>query len=282
MTMNAATMNGTIQGTTEMYTVTEVITPEVARWYLQQHNRGNRPILWSVVDAIAWDIATGKFVVTGQGIEFDKDMNLVDGQHRLHAIVKADRAQTMRITFNAPGIDAPRDRGRIRAVGDFLLDGSGARVAQPTRVAAICTAIELLVTQEDVRPTVDRIRDRLAEHRMGIEWVLDAVPARQPAFVQASFAYAYPCNTHGVAEFVASYLSLAHLEPGSPALLLHRAVREMPHQRAAQKFDGMLRTLRCLHLHFQGRLVQRVMNIEEGFDHFRGLHEVIRLSRAAT
>jgi hypothetical protein len=280
MTMNAAKPNGTTL-VIEMYTVTEVITPEIARWYLQS-NKSNRPVSAKAVDRIAWDMRTGKFVLTEQGIAFDKDGNLVDGQHRLHAIIKADMAQTMRVTFNAPGIEVPRDRGQIRAVGDFLLDAAGARVDQPTRVAAICAAVNLLLTRREERPSIDHIRSVLEEHRDGVDWVLEAMPARQPAFIQAALAYAYPCNRAGVSDFAAKYISLADLPKGAPALLLHRSVRELTHYRSTQKVEAMLRTLRCVQLHILNRTVLRITNLEDGFEYFEAILRAVQASRAAS
>jgi hypothetical protein len=260
-----------------MYTVTENITPELARFYLK-NNRNNRPISADAVKTLAFDMLKGRFVTTEQGIAFDENMNLVDGQHRLHAIVQSGCAQTMRVTLNAPNIDAPRDRGRIRRVGDFLLDGSGTRVAKSTRVAAACSAIELLLTRSDTRPSVDAIRACYEEHRSGVDWVIETLPGRTPAFVHGALAYAYPCHPARVDEFAHRYVALAPLGPGSPVLALHRAVVEASPRRTSDRIDMMLRTLRCAQLYILGRSVQRITQPEDGLHYFRDLHTALRAS----
>jgi hypothetical protein len=67
----------------------ETITPEVAETYLGR-NRRNRHLRSATVTRYARDMANGEWLYTGEAIKFDADGNLLDGQHRLHAIVEAD------------------------------------------------------------------------------------------------------------------------------------------------------------------------------------------------
>jgi hypothetical protein len=251
-----------------MYTITEYITPERAQFYLEK-NKTNRKVSWAAVGALAYDMATGAFVMTEQGIAFDANGGLVDGQHRLHAIIRSGRAQTMRVTFNAPSIEAPRDRGRIRAIGDFLLDGAGDRVEQSKRVAALSSAIELLESGREERMTVARTRERFESHRAGITWVVANVSAKMPAFLQAPLVYAYPSNPKGVADFAAAYASLAGLDTHSPVLALYRAVCAMTAYSAFHRREIMLRALRCIQLFLLGRGVQRVAHVDDALAYFR-------------
>lgn len=75
----------------------ETITPELAERYLQA-NTDNRKIRQRVVDAIARDMLNGDFVLTHQGIAFDADGLLIDGQHRLAACVKSGVPMTVMVT----------------------------------------------------------------------------------------------------------------------------------------------------------------------------------------
>jgi len=67
----------------------EQITPDKARKYLE-NNKDNRNIREKRVGAIARDIQSGKWEVTHQSVAFDKTGRVIDGQHRLTAIIKAD------------------------------------------------------------------------------------------------------------------------------------------------------------------------------------------------
>lgn len=75
----------------------ELITPQLAERYLTA-NVGNRPILRAVVARYAREMAAGNWLLTHQGIAFDSLGILVDGQHRLLAIVEAGRSVQMVVT----------------------------------------------------------------------------------------------------------------------------------------------------------------------------------------
>lgn len=66
----------------------ENITPTKAAIYLQ-HNIINRPLHPSWVDSLAYDMTADRWRLTHQGIALDKNGILVDGQHRLLAIIKS-------------------------------------------------------------------------------------------------------------------------------------------------------------------------------------------------
>lgn len=63
------------------------VTPEMAQEWLDNHNTRNRTIRPHRVDRYANDIQRGRWQVA-QAIMFDKFDNLLDGQHRLAAIVQ--------------------------------------------------------------------------------------------------------------------------------------------------------------------------------------------------
>jgi hypothetical protein len=72
----------------KLHCVVEFITPEMAMKYLEV-NIANRKLSMVRVGAMARDIKTGNWKLTHQGIAFDVDGFLIDGQHRLHAIIAA-------------------------------------------------------------------------------------------------------------------------------------------------------------------------------------------------
>lgn len=79
------------------------VTPEMAREILANHNELNRRMNMGHVKALAHNMKTGTWRFNGDTIRFDKDGNLIDGQHRLKAVILAD----MTITFIfAEGFDS--------------------------------------------------------------------------------------------------------------------------------------------------------------------------------
>jgi hypothetical protein len=77
----------------------EIVTPELAKLYLQ-NNDGNRPLRKSWIDYLSESIKRGEWQATHQGIAFSKNGRLLDGQHRLHAIIKANIPVNIFITRN--------------------------------------------------------------------------------------------------------------------------------------------------------------------------------------
>lgn len=69
-----------------------VITPETAKAWLEEHNKNNRPVDKSQVRFIAAEILGGRWMLNGEPIIFGKSGRLLDGQHRLSAIVLANKA----------------------------------------------------------------------------------------------------------------------------------------------------------------------------------------------
>jgi hypothetical protein len=80
----------------------ETITPSQAEKYLA-FNTSNRPLRKGLVDQYAKVIQTGNWRLTHQGVAFSCDGTLLDGQHRLAAIVQAGIAVQMLV---ARGVDS--------------------------------------------------------------------------------------------------------------------------------------------------------------------------------
>lgn len=96
----------------------EVITPAIAKDMLE-HNPNNRKIKPHIVSSIAESIRAGRFTFTNASIGFDTDGNLIDGQHRLSAIVAADTPIAMVVVYGAN--QSPYlDRGARRTIKDNL------------------------------------------------------------------------------------------------------------------------------------------------------------------
>lgn len=67
----------------------ETITPEIAKTYLTR-NVNNRKPSNKTVSIYAREMKMGKWQLTHQGLAFDENGDLLDGQHRLWAVVEAD------------------------------------------------------------------------------------------------------------------------------------------------------------------------------------------------
>lgn len=80
----------------------EIITPDVARRYLEA-NLHNRTLSKKRVYQFAKDMFEGRWQShSPQGISFDYDGRLIDGQHRLAAIIESGQSITMLVVEGLP------------------------------------------------------------------------------------------------------------------------------------------------------------------------------------
>lgn len=114
------------------------ITPEQAERWLAEANLDNRSLGERSSDRIAHDIKRNNFRLTHQGIAFDTNNVLVDGQHRLQAIVSAKKPVTMFVCFGlSPDCRMFIDGGKQRSFSDVASfkfgEGVNPRVASTAR-----------------------------------------------------------------------------------------------------------------------------------------------------
>lgn len=67
----------------------EKISPKKARKYLKRNHR-NRDLDPKKVESLSEIISSGRWKVINHPIGFDQDGNLIDGQHRLNAVVLSE------------------------------------------------------------------------------------------------------------------------------------------------------------------------------------------------
>lgn len=79
----------------------EVITPANAAQMLGT-SAGNRPVRKTAVNRYARDMIADKWVLNGEAIKFDATGRLVDGHHRLNAVIASQKSQTFLVVRNVP------------------------------------------------------------------------------------------------------------------------------------------------------------------------------------
>jgi len=77
------------------------VTPELARQWLT-YNRINRPARPAVLRQYVRQIESGLWKRTHQGVAFTREGVLLDGQHRLFAIIQTGKTMTMLVFINEP------------------------------------------------------------------------------------------------------------------------------------------------------------------------------------
>lgn len=96
------------------------VTPDIAAAWLEKNNTKNRELRQRRVDELAAEMKAGRWLTTHQGISFDTNNQLNDGQHRLWAVVQSGVTVKMMVTFNeAPEAFLVTDVGATRSMADL-------------------------------------------------------------------------------------------------------------------------------------------------------------------
>jgi hypothetical protein len=110
----------------KMTTSVETITPDLAAHLLETANKHNRAINARHVANLARMIEKGEWLLSGQTISFDGNGRLIDGQHRLLAVVKANTPATFLVVrgvaseaFAVVDVGKKRDAGTIASLAQI-------------------------------------------------------------------------------------------------------------------------------------------------------------------
>lgn len=99
---------------------TKAVTPEMAA-FLLEGNAKNRQAKPAHVEYLSKEMSAGRFKYNGDTIRVDRNGNLLDGQHRLMAVVKSGTTQMMTIVSGLdPEIFTTIDQGTRRTNADML------------------------------------------------------------------------------------------------------------------------------------------------------------------
>lgn len=119
------------------------ITPELAKYILDNHNTGNRKLKVRHAENFAREIQRGQFENTGEPLIFSKEGVLNSGQHRLEGIVRANISTKMDIRFGIPRrLFSKTDTGAKRLGADVL------SIVGSTSPYASAAALKLLISYE--------------------------------------------------------------------------------------------------------------------------------------
>jgi len=214
-----------------MKTTLEHITPSIAEKYLACVRIGNqRKLSQARAEAFAREMSAKHWMQTHQGIAFDSNGDLIDGQHRLRAIMICGLTIPMLVTRDVPSnmvngvklfaIDAI-DIGYVRKTGEQLslrhgIENSN-RVAAATRAILVWStglqknttpiALEIL----SIYPSIKKLASR-AQHREMQGWVIGCLAVAVKTYPNLWFS------------FIEQYITGVGLEKDSPALLLRNVV----------------------------------------------------------
>lgn len=104
-----------------IYCSLATVSPSIAEEWLERNHPNNRFVSKVSVTAFARDMSGGGWKLNHHGIAFDSDLLLVDGQHRLSAIIQSNQAIETFVYFNLPTQALNTiDSGRTRTFLDSM------------------------------------------------------------------------------------------------------------------------------------------------------------------
>ena len=222
----------------------QTITPARAAELLAA-NSTNRPVSKAVVRGFAEAMRRGEWMVTHQGIAFDTRGVLVDGQHRLAAIIEADRPVELTVfTEVGEGTFDVLDTGKRRSAADVLaIEGE----KSSTMLAAMVRAVWLYenrpelnwsggaagVSNHQIVQTLDR-HPKLREYLGLGERIAAATGMIKSAAGASSYLVAQANRRADLTSWYDGIIDGAGLTRHDPRLLFRRVMFNMTRKHAGQ------------------------------------------------
>jgi len=236
------------------------ITPELADRWLQEHwsrlskkQFTQRNISKLKVNQYISDMRNGYWRENHQGIAFDKEGNLLDGQHRLIAIKESGLTIPMIVVTGLPvgsnndvSVMDTIDCGRARTLADRLHISHGA--TEPHSLAAIIRGIAyVLMDYHRATISVGQALEIKNIYQKDLDILFgDGKVSRQPSWVASPLAlyhHAYPAKGKA---FIKQFVDLTGLSPGHPIQVWLKWNRWHPDKPYANKVHGYNVFINCL------------------------------------
>jgi hypothetical protein len=258
----------------------------MARKWIENNFR-NRPMREDDIRAYARDMATGNWFTTHQGIAFDENDNLIDGQHRLRAIILSGVTVRMMVTFGLPSkIDGKEittmdsvDRGRPRSVADQLTIQH--EIKGGAAIAAVCASLGSICYGERTRRlSVGHTLTIYRAFEGAVTWVIahrSKEHGLKSAGVLAAFAFAlatedgFAAGNTPIAQMHERLMVGRGLKPSSPIGQLRRFLTSDDAKLLTRGTDRGLAelVLYAIFLERKGRAIPKLGPDLAGVDYFR-------------
>ncbi len=266
-----------------MRTKVETITPKKAQSILDNHwvKENQRTPSPSVVSSYAREMKSNQWLLTHQGIAIDDAGELIDGVHRLLAVIESGATIDIMVTRDIPHngsrsgiltIDAI-DRNRIRGVGQqiSLRHGikNGALVASVARyILLLCVYSRNLLTGKFSVPTCLTVLDVYGKeieysiaHRSTDKRVRNAA-------VCAACAFALKACPNQIPAFYQQLTTGENLKRGNPALALRRFLMNTPTPGGNSALSEMRMVLSSAMKSVQQEQLIALRDSNQGFEFF--------------
>lgn len=246
----------------------ETVTPDMAGDWLDR-NTHNRPLYQSQVDHLVGVIQRGEWALNGDAIRFATDGTLLDGQHRLWAILESKTAcETLVIRGLPTEAQETMDQGRRRNLRDYLaLRGE----KNSSRLAAVVNYWWRYerghVRPGGPKPTIHQALATLDEHptlrdaALGVQGLYSVLGLPVPIGAACYYEF-HSINEEQAEDFFARLRSGKDLSEGDPILALRRWLEQhRSEQKSGGRSGGVVihaLTIKAWNLHVRGMTCDRL------------------------
>ncbi|MCX2183449.1 hypothetical protein KV205_23385 [Streptomyces sp. SKN60] len=225
------------------------VTPEIAEIFLAQTSV-NRRLDMGQVRALAETILRGEWKLTHQGIAFDEIGTLLDGQHRLRAIIEANTPVEM-LVFDGLSRDIfpVLDTGKRRSAADTLLS-TGAKylpllsstirhvILFKTMPNTPWSGVRAQLSNDRILAAYNSDKDRYEEAVAIGRELSKHLFASQTAVAVGFFLTTEVAPAADVDEWISGLKSGANLDPSDARLALREVPRDT-RKRGSRRRTGM-------------------------------------------
>lgn len=249
------------------------VTPKMAADWLEKNAGFQRKARQTIVDRYVRDMINGKWTLTHQGIAFDCKGRLIDGQHRLLAVVKADTAVKMVVVRDAPATAFDHvDLGYGRTTSDVLkAQGEGWITNEHIAIARFMecgTDTKAVVTNR----SPFELREMVDAHRNAIEFVFQNMERRvrgvtiAPVLAAIGVSYYAEMDRVRLADFVRLLVSGIAQDPerDSTVIKLREWLRDTSGQASSTaRNEAFLKTQRVIKAYMSGEKLSKLYTPSE-------------------
>lgn len=258
---------------------TEFITPEKATDIVENHNPNNRRVDRGNINKLAAMMQSGEWIPGLSIIKFDGDGNLVDGQHTLYAIEKAETGQWLQVMRGVPSkslsvintgkrltlTDHPdiknlANRGTISALVYFIYKhNAGQRGQQLFGDITNYTATASGSITELLKVFEANKEDIVAYAALGAK-VSRALPITASTVAQAAWLF-YSLDPEGADEFFDALTTGSGLETDSPIYVLReRIIMDLSNKNVTKrpKWVVLAYIIKAWNFYQNGESIQRL------------------------
>lgn len=228
-----------------------LVTPAIAKRWLEQNTDSNRNISNTTVESYAREMTAGRWSLTHQGIAFNVVGELVDGQHRLNAVVLSGVSVVMLVTTGLRvEYNSPIDVGYNRSLSH--LTGHSSRWVSVVR--GLCV-LEQGLPGKTFKFTVGQFEEVARNHKLALDEVMPNAKTRSsPTGAVAALCYAYPVAPEKIIRLAKEIDTGELLTKGDPALSLRRWVQTGRHTTR----ETILACCGAIHAYLMGKTLTKI------------------------